>query len=67
MSSPDEAAVISEIGINHVVVLVGDGEFPREQPLARAAEIAAAIAAPAKFSALFLTLRAALIIEWHGD
>ncbi len=64
ISSPDEARAVSEIGINHVGVLVGDGEFPREQRLVRAAEIAAAIAAPAKFSALFLTARADLIIEW---
>jgi phosphoribosylanthranilate isomerase len=47
ISSPDEARGVSEIGIDHVGVLVGDGEFPREQPLSRAAEIAAAIVAPA--------------------
>jgi phosphoribosylanthranilate isomerase len=64
ISSPDEARGVSEIGIDHVGVLVGDGEFPREQPLPRAAEIAAAIVAPARFSALFLTARVALIIEW---
>ena len=65
ISSPDEGRRgVSEIGIDHVGVLVGDGEFPREQPLSRAAEIAAAIVAPAKFSALFLTARVALIIEW---
>ena len=64
ISSPDEGRGVSEIGIDHVGVLVGDGEFPREQPLSRAAEIAAAIVAPAKFSALFLTARVALIIEW---
>jgi hypothetical protein len=64
ISSSDEARAVSELRIDHVGVLVGDGEFPREQPLSRAAEIAATIAAPAKFSALFLTTRAALIIEW---
>ena len=64
ISSPDEARAISEIGIDHIGVLVGDGEFPREQPLARAQEIVTAIVAPAKFSALFLTARAASIIEW---
>jgi phosphoribosylanthranilate isomerase len=64
ISSPDEARAISEIGIDHIGVLVGDGEFPREQPLAGAQEIAAAIVAPAKFSALFLTARTASIIEW---
>ncbi|MEH2506642.1 phosphoribosylanthranilate isomerase [Bradyrhizobium sp. AZCC 1578] len=64
ISSPDEARGVSEIGIDHVGILVGDGEFPREQPLSQAAEIAAAIAAPARFSALFLTARVDLIIEW---
>lgn len=64
ISSPDEASGVSAVGIDHVGVLVGDGEFPREQPLARATEIAAAIAAPAKFSALFLTARAELIVAW---
>ena len=64
ISSPDEARVVSQIGIDHVGVLVGDGGFPREQPLPRAAEIAAAIVAPARFSALFLTARVAFIIEW---
>jgi phosphoribosylanthranilate isomerase len=64
ISSPDEARAISEIGIDHVGVLVGDGEFPREQPLARAAEIAAAIIAPARFCALFLTARTDFIVQW---
>ena len=67
ISSPDEARAISEIGIDHVGVLVGDGEFPREQPLARAAEIAVAISAPAKFSALFLTARTDFIVQWALD
>jgi phosphoribosylanthranilate isomerase len=64
ISSPDEARAISEIGIDHIGVLVGDGEFPRERSLARAQEIVAAIVAPAKVSALFLTARTASIIEW---
>jgi phosphoribosylanthranilate isomerase len=64
ISSPDEARAVSAIGIDHIGVLVGDGEFPREQPLARAAEIATGISAPAKFSALFLTARADFIVEW---
>jgi phosphoribosylanthranilate isomerase len=29
ISSPDEARGVSEIGIDHVGILVGDGEFPR--------------------------------------
>lgn len=62
ISTPEEARAVSEIGIDHVGVLVGDGEFPREQPLARATAIAGAISA--KFSALFLTARADFIVEW---
>lgn len=64
VSSREEARDLSEIGIDHVGVLVGDGEFPREQPLPRAAKIAAGIVAPARLSALFLTARVALIIDW---
>jgi phosphoribosylanthranilate isomerase len=67
ISSPDEARAISEIGIDHVGVLVGDGEFPREQSLARAAQIGAAIIFPAKLSALFLTARPALVIAWARE
>lgn len=62
ISSSNEAWAVSEIGTDQGGVLVGDGEFAREQPLARVSEIAAAITAPAKLSALFLTSRAALII-----
>src|SRR3974390_1644343 len=39
ISSPDEARAISEIGIDHIGVLVGDGEFPREQSLSQARDI----------------------------
>ncbi len=64
ISTPEEARAVSEIGIDHVGVLVGDGEFQCEQSLAEAAEIAAAISAPSKFSALFLTGRADFVVEW---
>jgi phosphoribosylanthranilate isomerase len=64
ISTPEEAAAVSAIGIDHIGVLVGAGEFPREQPLAAAARIAAAIRPPAKFSALFLTADTDLIVEW---
>ena len=67
ISSPEEAAAISAIGIDHVGVLVGDGRFPREQPLAAAAKIAAAIAAPAKLSTLFLTDDLSLITAWARE
>jgi phosphoribosylanthranilate isomerase len=55
VSSALEAAAISEIGVDHVGVLVGDGSFPREQAPAAAAAIAAAIRPPSRFCALFLS------------
>ena len=50
-----EAAAISEMGVDHIGVLVGDGSFPREQSVTSAVEIAASIRRPSKLSALFLT------------
>jgi hypothetical protein len=35
VSDPAEATAISSIGIDHVGVLVGDGEFPRELTIER--------------------------------
>jgi phosphoribosylanthranilate isomerase len=67
ISSPEEAEAISAIGIDHIGVLVGDGGFPREQTLAAAARIAAAIVPPAKFSALFLTADTSLIAAWARE
>jgi phosphoribosylanthranilate isomerase len=67
ISSPDEARAISEIGIDHIGILVGGGEFPREQSLARAAQISASIAGSAQFSALFLTAHPALVIAWAQE
>ena len=32
VSTPEEAWSISEIGVDHIGVLVGNGEFPRELP-----------------------------------
>jgi len=55
ISSVDEARSISAIGIDHIGVLVGTGEFPREQVLERERDIAAAIVPPSRFSALFLS------------
>ncbi len=54
VSAPEEAAAVSAMGIDHVGVLVGEGEFPREQPVPAALAIARAIAPPATLSALFL-------------
>jgi phosphoribosylanthranilate isomerase len=67
ISSPEEALAISVIGVDHVGVLVGDGEFPREQSLSSAAAIAAGIVAIKRFSALFLACRADFIIQWARE
>jgi len=64
VSSPEEADAISKIGIDHIGVLVGDGQFPREQSITAAEKIAAAILPPSRLSALFLTDNISLIGEW---
>jgi phosphoribosylanthranilate isomerase len=64
VSTPDEARLVSEIGVDHIGVLVGNGEFPRELPVKAAAKVAAAIVSPSKFSALFLTADISLIETW---
>jgi len=67
ISSPEEARAISAIGVDHIGVLVGTGEFPRELGLTAAAEVARAIAPPSKFSALFLTANVSLIAAWARE
>jgi phosphoribosylanthranilate isomerase len=64
ISTGDEARAISALGIDHVGVLVGDGRFPRELPLAAAMSVAQAIAPPSKLSALFLTDDVGMIASW---
>ena len=64
IGTPDEARAISAMGVDHVGVLVGDGEFPREQSLSQARDIAAALVPGAKLSALFLTARTDFIFAW---
>src|ERR1051326_1199247 len=66
ISAPEEALAISQIGIEHIGILVGNGEFPREQSLEAAAMIASAVRSPSKISALFLTANISLIEEWAG-
>lgn len=61
IGTPEEARAISAIGVDHIGILVGDGRFPREQPVAAARWIATAISRPAKFSALFLAADLGLI------
>ena len=64
VSTQEEARAISAIGVAHIGILVGRGEFPRELPLEEAAQVAAAVLPPAKASTLFLTADAALIEDW---
>src|SRR4051794_39708662 len=64
VSTPEEAQAISAIGVAHIGILVGRGEFPRELPLEEAAEVAAAVLPPAKVSTLFLTADLSLIEDW---
>jgi phosphoribosylanthranilate isomerase len=67
VSTPEEAQLISAIGVDHIGILVGDGQFPRELPLAAAARVADAVVPPAKVSALFLTADISLIAEWARE
>lgn len=55
VSSPEEARALRALGVDHIGVLVGAGSFPREQSIARAREILAAISAPSRGSALSLS------------
>lgn len=55
VSTPDEASALSAIGIDHIGVLVGNGLFPRELPVADAIRVAQSIWPRSKFCALFLT------------
>jgi phosphoribosylanthranilate isomerase len=64
VSAPEEARSISAIAVDHMRVLDGNGEFPRELSLETAAKVAAAVISPWKVSALFLTADMALIEEW---
>ncbi|QOZ35357.1 phosphoribosylanthranilate isomerase [Bradyrhizobium sp. CCBAU 53421] len=59
--TPSEAEAISAIGVDHVGVLVGDGAFPRELPVHKAAAVMKAIRAPSVLSALFLSADVVLI------
>src|SRR5689334_12777550 len=64
VSTPEEAHSISLIGVDHIGVLVGDGQFPREITVAAAASIAEAILPPSRFSALFLSANISKIEKW---
>jgi phosphoribosylanthranilate isomerase len=62
VATPAEALTLAALGVDHIGILVGDGEFPREQDLRSAAAIRAAVAPPSKVCALFLTAQVARII-----
>jgi phosphoribosylanthranilate isomerase len=63
VSTLEAAEAISAIGVDHIGILVGTGEFPREQPLAEALRVAAGVRRPSKLSALFLSSDPAWIVE----
>jgi phosphoribosylanthranilate isomerase len=63
ITSAREAGAVCAIGVDHVGVLVGDGSFPREQPVSCAVAIAAAVREPAKVCALFLSADVAFIVR----
>src|SRR5437763_8765485 len=64
VSTTEEARSLCRIGIDHIGVLVGKGEFPREQTFEIGATIAGVVHLPSKLSALFLTADIPLIEEW---
>lgn len=67
-SSPGEARSLAAIGIDHVGVMVGAGQFsPREQSLEQARAIGAAIAPPSKFTTLFMSTDIDFIVVWASD
>lgn len=61
VSSAEEAATLSQLGVDHIGVLVGDGSFPREQSINGVKEIFAAIKPGSKGSALSLSADLSLI------
>jgi len=55
VQTPEEALALARLGVDHIGVLVGDGRFPRELPLAQAKAIFAAVPLGAKRVALALS------------
>ena len=60
-SSADEAASLRRIGVDHIGVLVGNGEYPREQSIEAAKRILRAVLPPSKESVLCLSADIGLI------
>jgi phosphoribosylanthranilate isomerase len=55
IQTPEEAAMLERLGVDHIGVLVGDGAFPRELSTDRASVIFAALPPGAKRVALSLS------------
>jgi phosphoribosylanthranilate isomerase len=55
ISSPEEAIALGGLGVDHIGVLVGEGEFPRERTIDQARLIFSAIPASSKGLALLLS------------
>lgn len=55
VTTPEEARVLSAMGVDHIGVLVGDGSFPREQTIDTVREIFSGIGSASKASALSLS------------
>lgn len=55
ISSPEEAIALGGVGVDHIGVLVGEGEFPRERTIDQARLIFSAIPASSKGVALLLS------------
>lgn len=54
VGTPEEAAAISALAVDHIGIKVGDGSYQRELPPETVARIAAAIRPPSLFTLLFL-------------
>jgi phosphoribosylanthranilate isomerase len=55
VQTPEEAAALARLGVDHIGVLVGDGAFPRELSIARTKAIFAAVPVGHKRVALSLS------------
>ena len=55
VQTPEEAAALAGLGVDHIGVLVGDGAFPRELSIARTSAIFTAVPAGKKRVALSLS------------
>lgn len=67
VSTPEEARLISQDGVDHIGILVGNGEFPRELSVESAATVAAAVLSPSRVSMLFLTADLTLVEKYARE